>query len=82
MRLHASIVVVALAAAPGACSTGSDEPPIQPVVIKSETFCTTMKRLLPPSGKPSWDVVDSRQTINDARRVGAAVDKNCETKKK
>ena len=51
--------------------------PVQPVSIKADSFCEVMHRVLPPTGKPSWDVIDSAKTITDARRVGAAVDKKC-----
>jgi len=51
--------------------------PVQPVSIKAESFCEVMKAVLPPTGKPSWDIVDSKPTITDARRIGAAVDKRC-----
>jgi len=60
--------------------SGCAEPaavPIQSVSIKSESFCEVMKGILPPTGKPSWDIVDSKPTITDARRIGAAVDKRC-----
>lgn len=60
----------------GGCA--ADQPvPVQPVSIASRDFCSTMKAILPPNGKPTWDVVDSRQSITDARKVGAAVDRNC-----
>jgi hypothetical protein len=50
---------------------------VQPVSIKSESFCEVMRGVLPPTGKPTWDIVDSKPTITDARRIGAAVDKRC-----
>lgn len=60
----------------GGCA--ADQPvPAQPVSIASRDFCSTMKAVLPPTGKPTWDVGDTRQTITDARKIGAAVDRNC-----
>lgn len=60
----------------GGCA--ADQPvPVQPVSIASRDFCVTMKAVLPPTGKPTWDVGDTRQTITDARKIGAAVDRNC-----
>lgn len=55
-----------------------DQPvPVQPVSIASRDFCSTMRAVLPPTGKPTWDIGDTRRTITDARKVGAAVDRNC-----
>jgi hypothetical protein len=53
---------------------------VQPVSIRSDSFCDVMRGILPPLGKPTWDIVDSKQTIRDARKVGAAVDKKCASK--
>lgn len=55
-----------------------DQPvPVQPVAIASRDFCSTMRAVLPPTGKPTWDIGDTRRTITDARKVGAAVDRSC-----
>ena len=57
---------------------GDPPVPVQPVSIKAREFCATMKAVLPDSsGKPTWDIADTRRTIDDARKVGAAVDRNC-----
>lgn len=71
-QLSSAALLLALA------GCAQDQPvPVQPVSIASRDFCSTMKAILPPTGKPTWDVVDSRQSITDARKVGAAVDRNC-----
>lgn len=73
MKLWIFILLIALLT-----GCAQDQPvPVQPVAIAAKDFCATMKAVLPPTGKPTWDVVDSRQTITDARKVGAAVDRNC-----
>ena len=71
--------VVALLCLHGLAGCESGAPvPVQPVSIKGREFCATMKAVLPDSaGKPTWDVADTRRTIDDARKVGAAVDRNC-----
>lgn len=55
----------------------AQEPPVRQVVVTQSDFCPVMKAALPPAGKPTWDVTDSKRTIQDARRVGAAVDARC-----
>lgn len=73
MKLSIFILLITLLA-----GCAQDQPvPVQPVAIASKDFCATMKAVLPPTGKPTWDVADTRQTITDARKVGAAVDRNC-----
>ena len=75
------IATLCLGAALAGCEAGkATDVPVQPVTIKGDSFCDVMKGVLPPSGKPTWDIVDSKQTIRDARRVGAAVDKRCSVK--
>jgi hypothetical protein len=75
-----SVILTAILALSG-CET-TQAVPVQEVSIKAETFCETMFRVLPASptrqrGKPRWDVTNRRETIDDARRIGAAVDRNC-----
>lgn len=60
------------------CSSTST-PPVQPVNIVSSDFCKIMRATLPPTGKPTWDVGDTKPTIRDARKVGAAFDSRCNT---
>lgn len=75
------IAILCLAAALAGCESGkAADVPVQPVTIKGDSFCDVMKGTLPPSGKPTWDIVDSKETIRDARKVGAAVDKKCASK--
>ena len=53
------------------------EVPVQRVTIKSDSFCQVMRKLNPPSGIPTWDVVDSRETSDSVRRLESAVVKKC-----
>ena len=55
--------------------------PVQPVTIKAESFCIIMRRTLPQTkGYPVWDVNDSSESIDSARRIEAAFKRRC-TKK-
>lgn len=55
--------------------------PVQPVTIKAESFCLVMRRVLPSSkGYPVWDITDSRETIDSARRLEAAFKRRCAQK--
>jgi hypothetical protein len=51
--------------------------PIQPVTIVASTFCKTMREILPPDGKPSWDVTDTARSIEDDLKLERAVDSQC-----
>lgn len=75
------ILTLACVAALMGCEQATSVP-VQPVSVKAESFCETMRAVLPPNttrqpGKPRWSVTDRRETITDARRIGAAVDRNC-----
>ena len=64
----------------GGCAQEPPPAPVQPVRIVADGFCERMRAILPPNGKPTWDISDSPRTINDARRTGAAVDAACNPK--
>lgn len=53
--------------------------PVAPVIVKvtADTFCQTMRRLYGQSGKPTWDVADTPESITHLRRLGAAYDSRC-----
>lgn len=55
------------------------DPPAEPlkVDVTRSDFCEIMKGVLPPTGKPRWSIKNDPVSIQDARRLGAAVDKNC-----
>lgn len=74
-RKTATMMVIALLSA--GCESPKPIVPIQPVTIKAETFCQVMRKLHPPDGIPTWDTVDSRDTIDYNRRLEAAVVKKC-----
>lgn len=72
-----SLACIAAAIALSGCESPKPTVPIQPVTIKAETFCAVMRRLRPPHGIPTWDVSDSRETIDYNRRLEGAVVKKC-----
>lgn len=61
-----SLVLTALLA--GCAADGAPLPP--PVNIVSDNYCAV-------SRKVSWDVDDTRQTIDEARRHNSRIDKLC-----
>lgn len=72
-----SLACIAVAIALAGCESPKPTVPIQPVTIKAETFCAVMRRLHPPHGIPTWDVSDSRETLDYNRRLEGAVVKKC-----
>ena len=76
------LALIGVVLALNGCAAPQDAVPVQPVSIKADSFCDVMKRVLPPTGKPTWAVTDTQQTITEARRVGAAVDQNCGANKR
>lgn len=50
------------------CDTLPTEPP--PVNIVSDNFCAVARKV-------TWDVTDTRETIDEARRHNSRVDKLC-----
>lgn len=76
-------IVAVIAAALAGCA---QDPPAQPVapVVRIETtrsdFCEIMRSLHGQSGKLSWSVRDTPETITGVRRLAAAFDKRCATK--
>ena len=60
-----------------ACESPQAAVPVQRVTIKSDSFCQVMRRLHPPDGIPTWDTVDSPETIDYNRRLEAVVVKKC-----
>lgn len=58
------------------------EPPQGPIVatatvsVTASDFCEIMQRLY-PTGKPTWSLADTPDTITQIRRLGAAFDKRC-----
>lgn len=75
--MNRTIICLLVAAILTGCA--QDAPaPVQTVTIKASDFCDIMRGTLPESaGKPTWDIGDTRRTIDDARKIGAAVDKRC-----
>lgn len=67
----APIAAAALSLA-GCANDGSFEPtiPLMPVEIVSDNYCAI-------SRKVSWDVTDTWQTIDEARRHNERIDKLC-----
>jgi hypothetical protein len=63
----------------------AQEPPppatVQPVTVVASSFCRTMKEILPPDGKPSWDVTDTPRSIEDDLKIERAVDAECSKKR-
>ena len=59
------------------CETPQAAVPVQAVSIKADNFCPVMRRLRPPDGIPTWDVTDSKETIDYNRRLEAAVVAKC-----
>lgn len=76
MRLCA-IPLLALAAAADGCATQPSEVAVQPVTVKGSSFCAVMRRVAPTSGKLTWSVRDTPESIHQMRRVNAAVDAGC-----
>ena len=58
------------------------EPPQGPIVaastvsVTASDFCEIMQRLY-STGKPTWSLADTPDTITQIRRLGAAYDKRC-----
>lgn len=80
MRLYHirnSLLVIAVSGALAACESPQTAVPVQPVSIKADNFCPVMRRLRPPDGIPTWDVLDSQQTIDYVRKLEAIVVKKC-----
>lgn len=46
------------------------------VQVTSSDFCQIMRALF-PTGKPSWSVEDTPETITSVRRLNAAYDRRC-----
>jgi hypothetical protein len=62
----------------GCATETKPEVPVQSVSIKSDSFCSVMRRLHPPHGIPTWDIaVDSAETVDYARKLEAVVVKKC-----
>ena len=80
--MTSKLALVGVILALSGCADAQQAVPVQPVSIKADSFCDVMKRVLPPMGKPTWAVADTKQTITEARRVGAAVDTNCPVSKR
>jgi len=59
------------------CASPQAAVPVQPVSIKADNFCPVMRRLRPPDGIPTWDLTDSKETIDYNRRLEAVVVKKC-----
>lgn len=69
---------VIVIASTGCSATSPPNVPVQPVTIKSDSFCPVMRRLHPPHGIPTWDIaVDSAETVDYARKLEAVVVKKC-----
>lgn len=47
------------------------------VAVTASDFCQIMRGLAPPSGKLTWSLDDSPETITGIRRLAAAYDKRC-----
>ena len=87
MRARSKPSQILAALAISAFSTGCElapkpDVPVQPVSIKADTFCPVMRRLNPPDGIPTWDVTDTKETIEYNRQLEAAVRAKCLTTSK
>lgn len=76
---HKRATVALCAAALGGCAgglpmPGADSPltsPLQPVAVISSDFCEIV------GDKLSWDVHDTRRTIDGVRQLNAKFDRKC-----
>jgi hypothetical protein len=71
------LTLILLSAALAGCASPQEAVPVQAVSIKADNFCPVMRRLRPPDGIPTWDVLDSQQTIDYVRKLEAIVVKKC-----
>lgn len=73
---------VIIALIPCLLSGCAQSPPAQPLVktdtvhVTSTDFCDIMRALY-PTGKPTWSVEDTPESITNTRRLNAAFDKRC-----
>lgn len=71
-------LLITAIASTGCSAVPTPDVPVQPVTIKSDSFCPVMRRLHPPHGIPTWDIaVDSAETVDYARKLEAVVVKKC-----
>lgn len=71
-------LLVIVVASTGCSAVPKPDVPVQPVTIKSDSFCPVMRRIHPPHGIPTWDIaVDSPETVDYARKLEAVVVKKC-----
>ena len=70
MRIMALAICTALGGALTGCADAT-KVPVQPVTITGSDFCQIQ------SGKLSWDIKDTRATINGINRFNAKWDARC-----
>ena len=72
-------VMITLAVLLSGCA---QSPPAEPLVksstirVTASDFCEIMRALY-PTGKLTWSINDTTETITEVRRVNAAFDKRC-----
>lgn len=69
--MHRLLVIVAAALALGGCETVPELNMLQAQIV-TDNFCVV-------SRKVSWDVTDTWQTIDEARRHNERIDKLCDS---
>lgn len=75
-QIFAALVFAFVAS--GCATETKPDVPVQGVTIKSDSFCSVMRRLHPPHGIPTWDIaVDSAESVDYARKLEAVVVKKC-----
>ncbi len=68
----------------GGCAQSPPVATVKPVTVAvtASDFCQIMRSLAPPSGKLTWSLDDSPDTITGIRRLAAAYDRRCALKQK
>lgn len=64
------IAIAAVALSLGGCETVPDVEEMLKAQIVTDNFCIISRKM-------SWDVADTWQTIDEARRVNERIDANC-----
>lgn len=77
MKRCAVLVALPWALAGCASAPADDVPRPATVRVAASDFCEIMRGVAPPTGKLSWSVRDTPETITGIRRLAAAVDRRC-----
>lgn len=70
VTMRPAILISLLAAILAGCAKEPPAVPVQPVTITASDFCKIASKL-------SWDLADTRETINGIRRHNAKYDSRC-----